>query len=102
MHGVTFGCWVPIGSWDTAMIVGGRRSRAGYRTLIGFEMMVLGSLARFRQVRLVTVQRYLTVGYDARFSNGDYGVWVRPGPDRAEEASELLRRHGALEVRSER
>ena len=44
----------------------------------------------------------MTVGYDPRFSHGDYGIWVVAGPDRATEAADVLRKHGALEVRNER
>ena len=44
----------------------------------------------------------MTVGYDGRFSHGDYGIWVPAGPDRMAAASDLLRKHGALEVRNER
>jgi hypothetical protein len=44
----------------------------------------------------------LTVGYDPRFSGGHFGVWVAAGPDRASQASELLRKNGAEEVRNER
>jgi hypothetical protein len=43
-----------------------------------------------------------TVGYDPRFSSGDFGVWVETTADRANEAMDVLRRHGAREVRSER
>ena len=32
----------------------------------------------------------------------DYGIWVVAGPDRAKEAADVLRQHGALEVRNER
>ena len=44
----------------------------------------------------------MTVGYDARFSHGDFGIWVAAGPDRATAAADLLRKHGAVEVRNER
>ena len=74
-------------------------------TIIGFELMVLiGSLSTvFGMFALSRIPRLtMTVGYDPRFSHGDFGVWVAAGPDRAPEASELLRRHGALEVRNER
>ena len=61
------------------------------------EAALFGMFALSRIPRLT-----MTVGYDPRFSHGDFGVWVAAGPDRAPEASELLRRHGALEVRNER
>ena len=43
----------------------------------------------------------MTVGYDPRFSGGDYGVWVETSPDRAKAVAEILRKHGAAEVRHE-
>jgi hypothetical protein len=43
-----------------------------------------------------------TVGYDPRFSAGHYGVWVAADPNRIDEAMEVLRKHGAEEVRRER
>jgi hypothetical protein len=65
--------------------------------LFGSLSTVFGMFALSRIPRLTT-----TVGYDPRFSHGDYGVWVVAGPDRARDAAEVLRHHGALEVRSER
>jgi hypothetical protein len=44
----------------------------------------------------------MMVGYDPRFSHGDYGVWVECSPENARTAEELLREHGAVEVRLER
>jgi hypothetical protein len=44
----------------------------------------------------------MTVGYDARFSGGHFGVWVVTDPDRADDAMTLLKKHGAEEVRRER
>jgi hypothetical protein len=44
----------------------------------------------------------MTVGYDPRFSSGDYGVWVECPPEKYQEAQSLLREHGAVEVRDER
>jgi hypothetical protein len=43
----------------------------------------------------------MTVGYDPRFSGGDFGVWVETSPDRAKAVAEILRKHGAAEVRHE-
>ena len=43
----------------------------------------------------------MTVGYDARFSSGHFGVWVATPPEKANEAEAVLRKHGA-EVRRER
>jgi hypothetical protein len=44
----------------------------------------------------------MMVGYDPRFSHGDYGIWVECAPEKARAAEALLREHGAVEVRSER
>ena len=42
------------------------------------------------------------VGYDPRFTHGDYGIWVECPPEKASAAEGLLREHGAVEVRRER
>lgn len=105
--GVTFGYWVAI--WISTywpIVVGGKAvaSWVPY-TIIGFELMVLyGSLSTvFGMFALSRIPRLtLTVGYDARFSHGDYGVWVVTSPDRAKAAADLLTQHGAIEVRNER
>jgi hypothetical protein len=44
----------------------------------------------------------MTVGYDPRFSGGHFGVWVVTDPNRADSAMDILRKHGAEEVRRER
>jgi hypothetical protein len=105
--GVTFGYWVPIWISDYWPLVVGGKAVASWvpYTIIGFELMVLvGSLSTvFGMFALSRIPRLtLTVGYDPRFSHGDFGVWVAAGPDRAPEATALLRKHGALEVRNER
>ena len=43
----------------------------------------------------------MTVGYDERFSGGHFGVWVPATPDKAKEVSDILQKHGAVEVRHE-
>jgi len=43
-----------------------------------------------------------TVGYDSRFSSGHFGIWVVTDADRAEDAMNILKKHGAEEVRRER
>jgi hypothetical protein len=43
-----------------------------------------------------------TVGYDPRFSEGDFGVFVECAADQAKAVEDTLRRNGAVEVRSER
>ena len=105
--GLTFGYWVPIWISDYWPLVVGGKAVASWipYTIIGFELMVLvGSLSTvFGMFALSRLPRLtLTVGYDPRFSHGDFGVWVAAGPERAPEATELLRKHGALEVRNER
>lgn len=105
--GVTFGYWIAVWISDYWPIVVGGKPVASWvpYTIIGFELMVLfGSLSTvFGMFALSRIPRLtMTVGYDPRFSHGDYGVWVVTSPDRAAEAAALLRQHGALEVRNER
>jgi hypothetical protein len=74
-------------------------------TIFGFEVMVLiGGLATvFSMFALSHIPRLTTtVGYDARFSSGHFGIWVAADPDRADEAMRILSKHGAEEVRRER
>lgn len=104
--GATFGYWIAI--WASSywpLVVGGKpiASWVPY-TIFGFEVMVLiGSLSTvFALFALARVPRLtMTVGYDPRFSGGHFGVWVATTPERAKEAAELLRKHGAVEVRHE-
>ena len=103
--GVTFGYWIAI--WTSnywPLVVGGKpiASWIPY-TIIGFEMMVMiGALSTvFGMFYLNRIPRLtMTVGYDPRFSHGDYGVFV--ATDNLSQAEDLLRRHGAAEVRGER
>ncbi len=106
LTGATFGYWIAI--WASRywpMVVGGKAvaSWVPY-TIFGFEVMVLvGSLSTvFAFFALSRVPRLtMTVGYDERFSAGHFGVWVAAPPDRLQEATELLRKHGAEDVRNE-
>jgi hypothetical protein len=105
--GVTFGYWVAIWISDYWPLVVGGKPVASWvpYTIIGFELMVLyGSLSTvFGMFALSRIPRLtMTVGYDARFSHGDYGIWVVAGPDRVKQAADVLTQHGALEVRNER
>lgn len=105
--GVTFGYWVAIWISDYWPLVVGGKPVASWvpYTIIGFELMVLyGSLSTvFGMFALSRLPRLtMTVGYDARFSHGDYGVWVVAGPDRVKQAADVLTQHGAIEVRNER
>jgi len=107
LAGVTFGYWITIWMSDYWPIVVGGKPIASWvpYTVFGFEVMVLiGGLATvFAMFGLSRVPRLtMTVGYDPRFSQGDFGVWVVTTAERANEAMDLLRRHGAREVRSER
>jgi hypothetical protein len=65
--------------------------------LFGALATVVGLFINSRVPRL-----RMTVGYDPRFSSGDYGVWVACPPEKYAEAQSLLREHGAVEVRDER
>ena len=107
LMGLSFGYWVPIWISDYWPLVVGGKPVASWvpYTIIGFELMVLiGSLSTvFGMFALSRIPRLtLTVGYDPRFSHGHFGVWVAADPDRAPEVTELLRKHGAVEVRNDR
>jgi hypothetical protein len=105
--GVTFGYWIAVWISDYWPLVVGGKAIATWipYTIFGFEVMVLigalstvaGLFANARVPRITT-----TVGYDARFSHGDYGIWVEAAPDKIKETEELLRKAGAVEVRVER
>jgi hypothetical protein len=105
--GVTFGYWIAIWVSDYWPLVVGGKPVASWvpYTVFGFEVMVLvGALSTvaglFINSRLPKVT--MTVGYDARFSHGDFGVWVECDPEDATRCEELLRAKGASEVRRER
>lgn len=106
LAGASFGYWIAI--WASSywpLVVGGKpiASWVPY-TIFGFEVMVLvGSLATvFALFALSRVPRLtMTVGYDPRFSSGHFGIWVATGTDRAREVADILRKHGAAEVRHE-
>jgi len=107
LAGVTFGYWIPIWISDYWPLVVGGKPVASWvpYTIIGFELMVLiGSLSTvFGMFAVSRIPRLtMTVGYDGRFSHGDFGVWVPAGPDRAGQAADVMRKHGAVEVRNER
>ncbi len=103
--GVTFGYWIAIWTSNYWPLVVGGKAIASWipYTIIGFEMMVMvGALSTvFGMFYLNRIPRLtMTVGYDPRFSHGDYGVFV--ATDNLSQAEDLLRRHGAAEVRGER
>ena len=104
--GVSFGYWVAI--WSSTywpLVVGGKAIASWIPyTFIGFEVMVLvgalstvaGMFINSRIPRLST-----TSGYDARFSGGYFGIFIACDANKAGQAEELLRHHGAVEVRRE-
>lgn len=107
LAGVTFGYWIAIWISDYWPLVVGGKPIASWvpYTIFGFEVMVLiGALSTvaglFANARVPKIT--MTVGYDRRFSRGDFGIWVEPSPDRLQEAEQLLRKAGAVEVRVER
>jgi hypothetical protein len=105
--GVSFGYWVSVWTSEYWPLVVGGKAIASWipYTIIGFEVMVLvGALSTvFGMFYLSRIPRLtLTVGYDPRFSHGTFGVWVESPPDKLRAAEELLRQHGAVEVRGDR
>lgn len=105
--GVTFGYWVAIWTSEYWPLVVGGKAIASWipYTIIGFEMFVMiGALATvagmFINSRVPKLT--MTVGFDPRFTHGDYGIFVRCAPERESAAEALLRQHGAVEVRSAR
>ena len=100
--GVTFGYWIPIWISDYWPIVVGGKAVASWipYTIIGFELMVLiGSLSTvFGMFALSRIPRLpMTVGYDPRFSHGDFAVWVATRPARPPAPHRLLRTPGAVQ-----
>jgi hypothetical protein len=107
LFGATCGFWIAIWASDYwPLVVGGKPvpSWVPY-TIFGFEVMVLfGALATvaglFINSRIPRLT--MTVGYDPRFSDGSFGIWVECPPEKQRSVEELLRKHGAVEVRGER
>lgn len=105
--GVTFGYWIAVWTSNYWPLVTGGKAIASWIpfTIIGFEVMVLvGCLSTvFGMFYVNRIPRLtMTVGYDPRFSHGHYGIFVAAAPDQLDAAEQLLRRHGAAEVRGER
>jgi hypothetical protein len=105
--GATFGYWIAVWTSDYWPLVIGGKAIATWIpfTILGFELMVLiGSLATvagmFINARLPNLTA--TVGYDPRFSEGDFGVFVECTSEQAKSVEDTLRRNGAVEVSSER
>ncbi len=102
--GASFGYWVAVWTSEYWPLVVGGKAVASWipYTIIAFEMMVLvGGLATvagmFINSRIPRLTS--TIGYDPRFSHGDFGIWVEDAPERLGAAEALLRKHGASEVR---
>jgi hypothetical protein len=107
LFGATCGYWIAVWASDYWPLVVGGKPVASWvpYTIFGFEVMVLfGALATVAGLFIKSrVPRLtMTVGYDPRFSGGDYGIWVECPPERYSQAQSLLREHGAVEVRDER
>lgn len=106
LAGCMFGFWIAIWSsnyWP--LVVGGKAISSWIPyTIFGFEVMVLvGALSTVAGMFInAGIPRLtMTVGYDPRFSGGDYGIWVEAAPEKLAEAEALLKKHGAVEVRRE-
>src|SRR5919202_4779645 len=105
--GATFGFWIPIWISDYWPLVVGGKPIASWvpYTIFGFEVMVLiGSLSTvaglFITARFPRITA--TIGYDPRFSDDEFGLWVECPPERQRDVESLLRDAGAVEVRRER
>ena len=101
--GMTFGYWVPIWISDYWPLVTGGKPIASWvpYTIISFELMVMcGMLATvaglFISSRIPRIT--MTVGYDPRFSDGDFGVWVECRPDEQATVRAIMQQQGAQEV----
>src|SRR3954471_24041393 len=107
LAGVTFGYWIAIWISDYWPLVVGGKPIASWvpYTILGFEVMVLiGGLSTvFAMFGFAHIPRLtMTVGYDPRFSSGNFGVWVESTPDEVDRVMNVLKKHGAEEVRRER
>jgi hypothetical protein len=107
LAGCMFGYWIAI--WASnywPLVVGGKAFSSWIPyTIFGFEVFVLvGALSTVAGLFIHAGVPRLTmmVGYDPRFSRGDYGIFVACPPERGAAAEALLRKHGAVEVRGER
>ena len=103
LSGATFGYWISIWTSDYWPLVVGGKAIASWipYTIIGFEMMVLvGGLSTvaglFILSRIPKVTQ--TVGFDPRFTNGDFGIFVAAPPERVQSVEQLLKSKGAVEV----
>src|SRR2546423_1679473 len=86
--GCTFGYWIAIWASDYWPLVVGGKPIASWvpYTIFGFEVMVLiGGLSTVVGLLIAARGPRLTmqVGYDPRFSPGDYGIWAEGPPEPA-------------------
>ena len=107
LAGATCGYWIAIWASDYWPLVVGGKPIASWvpYTIFGFEVMVLfGALSTVAGLFITSrIPRLtMTVGYDPRFSGGDYGIWVECTPENCPAAESVLRDSGAVEVRNER
>jgi hypothetical protein len=107
LFGATCGYWIAIWASDYWPLVVGGKPVASWvpYTIFGFEVMVLfGALSTvvglFINARIPRLT--MTVGYDPRFSDDSFGIWVECPPDKLRRVEDLLRQHGAVEVRGDR
>lgn len=106
LSGAVFGYWMAIWSSEYWPIVVGGKAISTWvpYTIFAFEMMVLiGGLSTvaglFIHARVPRLT--MTVGFDPRFTRGDYGVWVQCAPEKLKDAEKILRQHGAVEVKGD-
>ena len=107
LAGATCGYWIAIWVSDYWPLVVGGKPIASWvpYTIFGFEVMVLfGALSTvvglFINSRIPRLT--MTVGYDPRFSGGDFGIWVDCSPANCPVVESVMRESGAVEVRNER
>src|SRR4029078_3646505 len=105
--GARCGYWIAIWTFDYWPLVVGGKPVASWvpYTIFGFEVVVLfGALATvaglFINSRVPRLR--MTVGYDPRFSAGDYGVWVECPPEKYVDAQSVLREHDSVGARHDR
>jgi hypothetical protein len=103
LFGAIAGYWIAI--WCSEywpLVVGGKAISTWIPyTVFSFELMVLvGGLSTVAGMFICAgIPRLtMTVGYDGRFSHGEYGVWVQCAPEKLKDAEAILRRCGAVEV----
>jgi hypothetical protein len=105
ISGCAVGAWLTLWmSYDWPLVVGGKPigSVPPY-VVIMFEMTILfGALTTILGIIwnvLFAARRTGRIGYDPRFSNDKFGIFVPAGSDKASNIESLLRSAGADEVR---